>query len=462
MIDKGDKIIVALSGGPDSICLLHILQELKDLYGIQLYAAHINHCLRGEESDGDEEYVKRICSEFQIPLYVKRVDIHKYSLDKGLSCETAGREVRYSFFKELMFQIKAQKVALAHNSNDQAETLLMRIMRGTGIDGLKGITPVRDKVYIRPILCLNRSEIEKYCVENDLKPRIDSSNLENIYNRNRVRLELIPYIQNNFNPDIVNTLNKFAELATIDSNFIEEIAEEKYNIFINRFNEKIILEAAVFREKEAVLSRVIRKAIINLLGTANNFDSTHIYDIISLQTQGTGKKIMLPHNVIVENIYSNIHLYVEYNTDKKPVEHFDKVIHIEELREADFNKNMLTINCDEAGGDVEFRVLNRGDGIDFKEDRFKKYFDYDNITENIIIRIRKEGDRFSPYGMRGQKKLKDYFMDLKIPRDERDRTPLLCIDNKIAWVIGYRTSEDFKVTKETEKVLEVRVIGRRK
>jgi tRNA(Ile)-lysidine synthase len=463
MLQYGDKILVALSGGPDSICLLHMLEQLKETYNIQLYAAHVNHCLRGDESEGDEKYVKSFCDKVGIPLYIKRVDINKYAKEKNLSSETAGREVRYSFFKELMIQLNGNKVALAHNANDQAETLLMRIMRGTGIDGLKGILPVRDNIFIRPILCLNRSEIECYCEENNLKPRIDSSNLENIYNRNKVRLELIPYIQKNFNPDIIKTLNRFAELATVDSNFIEELAEEKYNIFAKKLENKVVLEEHVFGEKEAVLSRIIRKAIINLLGTVNNFDSNHIYDIISLQRQGTGKRIMLPYNVVAENIYSSIHLYINNKEDNKSTfDNFNSVIRKDDLKKAEQNNSTLTVSHEELGVLAEFRILHRNEELKFNADSLTKYFSYDNIEEDIIIRIRKDGDRFFPYGMKGQKKLKDYFIDLKIPKDERSLIPLLCIDNKIAWVIGYRTSDDYKVTKETKKILEVRIIGRGK
>ena len=206
MLDKGDKVIVAFSGGPDSTCLLYILNELKEELGITLLGAHLNHCLRGQESDKDEEYAKKTCESLNIDFYSKRVDVHRISQEKNLSCEMAGREVRYEFFNELMHKFNASKIALAHNANDQAETILMRIMRGTGIEGMVGIKPVRDKIYVRPILHLNRSEIEKYCEEKNINPRIDKSNLEKIYARNKVRLDLIPYIEENFNSDIVNTL----------------------------------------------------------------------------------------------------------------------------------------------------------------------------------------------------------------------------------------------------------------
>ena len=185
MFDKGDKVIVAVSGGPDSTCLLYILNGLKEELGITLVGAHINHCLRGDESDKDEEYAKETCESLGMNFYSKKIDIHKISEERNLSCEMAGREIRYDFFKELIVKLKANKVALAHNANDQAETILMRIMRGTGIAGMIGIRPVRDKIYVRPILHLSRKKIENYCMNNNISPRIDKSNLENIYARNK-------------------------------------------------------------------------------------------------------------------------------------------------------------------------------------------------------------------------------------------------------------------------------------
>ncbi len=194
MLAKGDKVIVAFSGGPDSTCLLHILNEHKDELGITLFGAHLNHCLRGIESDMDEEYAKKTCENMNIDFYSRKIDVNIIAQQNNLSCEMAGRKARYDFFEELMIKLNASKIALAHNANDQAETILMRIMRGTGMEGLIGIRPIRDKIYVRPVLNLSRLEIEKYCEKNSINPRIDKSNLETIYARNKVRLDLIPYI----------------------------------------------------------------------------------------------------------------------------------------------------------------------------------------------------------------------------------------------------------------------------
>jgi tRNA(Ile)-lysidine synthase len=461
MIKNGDSIIVAVSGGPDSICLLHMLNSMKTLYNIKLYAAHVNHCLRGEESDADEAYVENFCANLDIPLYIKRVDLDEYAKKRGLSCETAGREVRYSFFHELRIKLKADKIALAHNSNDQAETVLMRIMRGTGIDGLKGILPVRDEIYIRPILCLAREEVEKYCFNNKLNPRIDSTNLEKIYNRNKIRLELIPYIQGNFNNDIISTLNRLAQLISVDSEFLEEIAEERYYLLSEKIHNRVVLKEMTFCEKDAILSRIIRKAIADLVGDTNNFDSKHIYDIISLQKQGTGKKIMLPRSVVAENVYGSITLHLDFEK-KNNSEELIETIYISELNSLEEDNLKLERYIEGLEVLAKLRIIHNREEINFKKDNLTKYFDYDKIKKHIVIRNRKDGDRFVPYGMKGQKKLKDFFIDLKIPKEERNLVPLLCIDDEIAWVVGYRVSENYKVSKDTNKILEVKFVGRKK
>jgi tRNA(Ile)-lysidine synthase len=456
MFKVGEKIIVAVSGGPDSICLLHLLNSIKEEFRLEMYAAHVNHCLRGEESEGDEVYVRSFCDSIGIPLYSKKVDINEYAKVKKLSSETAGREVRYSFFKELSEELKADKIALAHNANDQAETMLMRIMRGTGIEGLKGIKPVREGVYIRPILFLTRKEIEKYCKENQLNPRIDSSNLQNIYNRNKIRLELIPYIQENFNKDIILSLNRLSMLITADNDFIEHESELRYDKYRKRDHERITLIKEAFKENEAIVTRMVRMAIRDLTGNLNNLEAKHVYDVVSLQTQGTGKIIMLPGGILAENTYGDMNFYCKKEEALIRVEAFEKM-GVDRLREAEEKGTKVQICLAGLNCIVEFSVMEKEKDINLKKDGLTKFFDYDKVKDDIIVRTRKEGDKFTPYGMKGQKKLKDFFMDEKIPKEKRNIIPLLCFDGEIAWVVGYRVSEKFKVTKDTAKVLKVSI-----
>ncbi|MDV9687848.1 tRNA lysidine(34) synthetase TilS [Clostridioides difficile] len=199
LIQKGDKIVLGLSGGPDSVCLLHVLNRLKKDFNIEIYAAHLNHQIRGIEAQKDALYVSKLCEDMGIIFFVKSINVPKYCENEGLSLEEGARKLRYEMFYEIKDKIKANKIAIGHNLNDQAETVMMRIMRGTGLKGLKGIDYIRDNCIIRPILDVERSEIEEYCEAYNLNPRIDKTNLENIYTRNKIRLDLLPYMKDNFN-----------------------------------------------------------------------------------------------------------------------------------------------------------------------------------------------------------------------------------------------------------------------
>mgnify|MGYP002185705227 CR=1 FL=1 len=221
LIQNGDRVLVALSGGPDSVCLLNILYELKKDFNIEIAAAHVNHMLRGEDSDKDEEYVIELCNKIGIPSYIKRVDINAYSAENKMSSEMAGRKVRYDFFEEVMKNGKYNKIATAHNANDQAETIIFRLIRGSGLEGLGGIKAYRDNKIIRPILCLDREEVEEYIRKENLNPRIDKTNFEKIYNRNKIRLDILPYIKEYFNEDIIKTLNRTAGLLQKDNEFLD-------------------------------------------------------------------------------------------------------------------------------------------------------------------------------------------------------------------------------------------------
>ena len=444
MFDKGDKVIVAVSGGPDSTCLLYILNKFKDEFGITLVGAHINHCLRADESDKDEEYAKETCKSLNIDFYSKTVDIHKIAKERNLSCEMAGREVRYEFFQELTSRLNANKVALAHNANDQAETILMRMMRGTGIEGMVGIKPVRDKIYVRPILHLSRKEIEKYNLANDINPRIDKSNLENIYARNKVRLEMIPYIEKNFNKDIIKTLNRLSDIVKKDNDYLEDITQNEYKKYCEIGEQRVIINKGAFLLHEAILSRVVRSSLLEVNHTLYNFEKVHISSIIELQKHETGKSIMLPQNIIAENCYGNIHIYIHVKATKSNNKQYS----------LDINEKNIIHSLNKV---IKIDLIAKMRFTEFIGNDNIQYFDYDKISQPIVLRHRRDGDRFMPLGMMGNKKIKDLFMDLKIHKDKRDEIALICFGNDIGWVVGYRVSEKFKVSKETKNILQIRI-----
>ncbi len=226
LLQEKEKVVVGVSGGPDSICLLEVLYKLQNQLEIELVVAHINHMLRGEEANEDEKYVNDFCVERGIEVYSKRININEFAKKQRMSTETAGREARYQFFREVMKKTNSNKIATAHNANDQVETIFMRIMRGTGLEGLTGISVKRDSIYIRPILFLQREEIEWYCEKNNLNPRIDKSNMERNYSRNKIRLDIIPYMKENFNSDLVTVINRMADTLKEDNELIESVIDE--------------------------------------------------------------------------------------------------------------------------------------------------------------------------------------------------------------------------------------------
>lgn len=444
LIKEKDKVLVALSGGPDSVCLLHILHRLKNVFNIELGAIHINHMLRGEESDNDEKYIGQLCDKLGINYYVKRIDIEYISKSTNVSLEVAGRNERYKAFEEIRKDNGYNKVAVAHNSNDQAETILMRMMRGTGLEGLTGIKAKREDGIIRPILCLNRSEIEIYCEENKLNPRIDASNYERIYSRNKVRLDILPYMKENFNRDIVDTLNRMALILQKDNDFIEEYSKRCYNIYCKNYSNKLEVSKELFEnEMESIITRVIIMAFKEISKCYQNFEMKHIYEIVNLSRRGTGKMINLTNNIICENLYGDIIFRID-NKNKK-----------NNNSEIVIDKNNISNNIIFDNYIVSFEVINNKNKVEFSKNSLIKLFDYDNIEKEIIIRYRKDGDRITPLGMNGSKKLKDIFINLKVPREKRDNIPILCFDDKISWIVGYKTSQESKITHDTKNILKI-------
>ena len=221
LIETKDKIVLGVSGGPDSISMLNILNEIKNELNFEIYVAHMNHMIRKEAED-DENYVQEYCTKNNIQFFVKRVDVVQIANTNKIGTEEAGRKVRYEFFEEVMKNVNANKIAIAHNKNDKVETIIMNLLRGSGISGLKGIEPIRDNKYIRPLIECKREEIEQYCEENQLNPRIDKTNFENDYTRNKIRNIVIPYIKKEFNQNIIETIDRLSQVATVESDFIDK------------------------------------------------------------------------------------------------------------------------------------------------------------------------------------------------------------------------------------------------
>ncbi len=301
LINQNEKIICGVSGGPDSICMLDILRKIskEGKINFEIIVCHINHLIR-EEAIEDEEYVVNYCKKNNIKFYVKRIDIKKYANNNKQGLEEAGRIARYNFFEEVLKKENANKIAIAHNKNDKIETIIMKVIRGAGTAGLKGIEPKRKNKYIRPLIEIERAEIEDYCEKNNLEPRIDKTNFENDCTRNKIRNIVLPYIQKEFNPNIMQTLGRLSEIIDEEDKFLEKITIDTYQkLKINEKEGYIVLDLKEFNKQEIVLkNRLIIYTIKKTIGNVQNIEKVNIDDIIKLCNNNIGNKYLTPNKHI--------------------------------------------------------------------------------------------------------------------------------------------------------------------
>lgn len=448
LVEKGDGVVVGISGGPDSVCLLHVLHALSEQLGIKLYAVHINHMLRGSESDDDQRYVEKLCNQLGVPLYARAFDVKKVSLEKGISIEEAGREIRYGEFKRIAEYVNARKIAVAHNKNDQAETVLMHMLRGTGLDGLKGMNYKRDGI-IRPLLGVPRKDIEEYCALYSLKPRIDRSNLENVYARNKVRLDLVPYINKLFETDITEILFKMSSLIRDDIDFIEKAVHAEYkDSMVMQKKGEIRLNIPKIRDKHpAMQKRIIRNAIKEIKGDLKGIESIHIESAVDMALRGnTGKLIHLPADIRIEKSYDQLKVYIKYTSGEFHIP--CTPVTIPGVTEVGIKGSLIHASIIN-----DKKYMENIDGLGYKS--MIQFFDYEKLKSGINIRNRKDGDVFKPYRSNGTKKLKEYFIDNKIPRETRESMPIVAKDNEVVWIVGHKISDKFKVTDNTKSILRL-------
>ncbi len=446
MIASGDRILAAVSGGADSVCMLHILNRLKSTMGFELFCAHLNHGLRGEAADNDEKFVTELCRELGVKFFAKKVNVDELAKTEKLTVEEAGRKARYDFFAELSRKHKLNKIATAHNQNDNAETVLMRIIRGTGIDGLSGIPHTREDGVIRPVLDISRSEIEEYCKKNNLEFCTDATNADNDYTRNKIRNQLIPYIEREFNPAFCDALSRLAETATEDSEFLDGYTKRLYARLANPMPSKkpvaLHIDSLKLLEK-SVAVRIVRLAAAEAVKDIK-LSKTHIEDIFRLLDKETGSSIDLPQGLNAGISYG----WLTFTAEQASVE-------------SDNDEEFFTAV---AVGESVF-VESIGKEISFTEADAKEYkcavneimADLDRIgTQPLFLRSRRNGDRIAWFPDGRTKKIKNVFIDEKIPKVDRDKIPLLCTGNEVVAIVGSRVSEKYKVTKDTERAMVIR------
>lgn len=440
MIQKGDNVVVGVSGGADSIALLAVLCALKQQYQITIHAVHIHHGLRGEEADRDALFVKEICQKWSISCDILHFDIAKEAKKSGVGIEEMGRICRYNAFYQKAG--KNGKIAVAHHQNDQAETVLLNLCRGAGLTGLTGISPVRNQI-IRPFLFVSRKEIEDFLAENNLLYCQDSTNAQQHYARNKIRLSVLPMLEKEINSKAIEHIASTASILSEENAFLEELAEKKLNeILIKKEKQKIVLSISKLLSESSVMRiRIIRKAFYLLDNSLQDLSYIHIKQIEQLLYKQTGKRLTLPQKKVVLIEYDS--LVLTWQNQEKNTSFFynlapEKAIYIKEINKfvkLSFNaykkqEKMLTI-C-------------------------TKVFDYDKIKENIICRTRQQGDLIA-IGNGHQKKLKDFLIDAKITRQQRDTLLLLAVGKQIIWIPDYRVSDDFLVDETTKNKVWISV-----
>lgn len=449
LIKENDNILIALSGGPDSVFLFHVLRILKDSLSFSLYASHINHMYRGIDADNDENFVVDLCKQYGIKLFIKRKNAAEYAKELKLTEEEAGRKLRYDFFNENLKELGNGKIALAHNLNDQSETVLQRIIRGTGIDGLSAMTYQSQNI-IRPILNIEKKHILNYLEKNEYKYCKDYTNELPIYGRNKVRLNLIPYLEENYNPNIQDILFRMSQIMQKDSLIIEKYINNLFDKIVKEKSEnRLVIDAELLNTLDSnEIGRLIRRAVKEIKGSTINLEHKHIdYAVLFIKSNKTGKSIDLTDDIKINISYNNIILtkYVEKNYD------FEYNINAEEF--INISNNGIKIFIKEIGKSIILNLINRENIHDLKLNEF--YVDYSKIKGNIKIRNRKKSDFMIPFGMNGKKKLKDIFIDNKIPLEDRDKQIILEDDEKIIWLENYRISNQCRTDYNTKKILTI-------
>lgn len=417
LFNKGDKILIGLSGGADSVCLTHALMRISGELGIELFTAHLNHGIRGEEADCDEKFAAEFSKSLEIKCFTEKTDIPKLAKKQGISVEAAARQYRYNFFARISKENRINKIATAHNKNDNAETILMNFMRGSSLSGLCGIPYRRDNI-VRPLLNISREDIEKYCTECKLEFVTDSTNLSNDYTRNKIRNVLLPQVLNNFNPNFVNTVTENAHLIYQDDACLDKLTDEAYS---KTTKDNTVDIASLLEYDIAIRRRVLRKALKSFFGTLDGISAQFIEDILSLAEKDSGKSINIMRKTTVKNEYGKLIITNDIANDIPYFEYHLKTGEACTIKE--IGKKVIISAADKRKSDGCLYLDNKG-------------------TTDIIIRNKKRGDRFYPSGLNGSKKLKEYFINSKIPKEQRTKIPVVEIRGEIA-AVGERADERF-------------------
>ena len=443
MIPRGSRVTAGLSGGADSVCLLFLLSGYRESLDFSLEAIHVEHGIRGEEALEDMEFCERLCDRLGIALKVVHVDVPEMAREKGLTLEEAGRIARYDIFDHAA----ADRIAVAHHGLDQAETVLFNLFRGSAVAGLGGMRPVRDKV-IRPLLCLTREQIEAYLRERDIAYCTDSTNFDNDISRNRIRNEIIPLAEG-INPGAVRHINESAEYIREVEAYIQREAGKRVSRYVTVTGGRVLLRLEGLEKEENIIKDyVIRECISLSAGKLKDITSRHVTAVRDLTGNISGKKISLPYNITVIRNFDRL----EFLRDSAGSE-------MVAGGEADPDKAGIAVPEEGSltlpdGSEYFFSFDNEVSPEKIREDhRYTKWFDYDKIVGKPCLRRRRSGDRISI--KKGSKKIKELFIEERIPSGERGNIYMLCDESEVIWIPGLRIGEKYKVSEKTKMIWKV-------
>ncbi len=463
MLQPAEAVLVAVSGGADSVALLHILKILAPAYSIRLGIAHLNHGLRGADADRDARFVAALADESNLRCHIETVDVQRYRLRRKLSLEEAARQVRYDFYAATAARHGYAKIALGHHADDNAESVLMFLFRGSGPTGLSGIQPVRNGKIIRPLIRLTRRQTREYLDEKGIPHVSDSSNRDHRFLRNRIRNELIPQLKADYNPAIIRSLNRLADIFRKENEWLEPVIAPIFEqIVTGTGRDRLAVSLESFGEfPEAVQRRLVRKAIAAVKGDLRRISFSHIDAVNRLAVSGPMRGALdLPDGIRVDRQDRTL-LFIKGAYPHRAGPGGKLIAEAPQFRYTVANpfRQPLQLEVPEIGLQMHFSVLTIQKPLDFQQGgQNEAFFDMEKLTFPLILRNVQPGDRFKPLGMSsGSQKVKKYFIDHKVPHKQRSRHPVLLSGDQIIWVVGRRISETCKVGISTRRVLKAAV-----
>ena len=446
MFGPGDTVLIAVSGGPDSVTLAYILHTIAGEYALQLAVAHLHHGLRGLESDRDAEFTAALAGKLDLPFYLEKKDVRAFQRHRRLSPEEAARRVRYEFYNAVAVKDGFNKIAIGHHSHDNAELVLMNLLRGSGPLGLSGIAPVRGSRIVRPLIHLKRSEILDYISEKKIAFVYDTSNTDPAYRRNKIRHHLIPELKKSYNPAIVDSLNRLGDILRAEDQWMDEALEPVFNeCVLNRTTERISLALPTVNSMDVAAGRrIIRKAIFSVKQDLRRITFLHVDAVLKLAQHGQAcASLNLPGGVRVVKDAAALTIKKKGRQSQADSVDYRYIIAGEG-----------TTSIPEAKAAIKLVEIGTDDVPDFRESgNVRTFFDRDCLQFPLVVRNFRPGDRFSPLGMAGTQKLKKYFINNKIPAGQRKKCPLLLSADKIVWVAGHRIDNSVKLVPRTRRVL---------